>query len=180
MINHIRYSICDSRICPPCITAIYDVMIKKNEHPNDVWYHHETQAIKTSDQSLKFIGHCCALKVSIEKDVSNNENCCPTTRNAGMLYDRYLDFSHLELLIKSSIVEFVDIHDLRKEDDTNVPGLIHGVINAVTTAYMFKNDCTPDASKCTELSTETKLVNYDTLMSLFIPSIIFLSCLLQS
>ena len=66
----------------------------------------------------------------------------------------------MELLIPPSIVEFVDIHGLGKEDDINAPGLMYGVVNAVTAVYMFKNDCTPDVSKCNELSTETKLVNY--------------------
>ena len=97
--------------------------------------------------------------MAIKKYASKNKISCPTNMNAGLLYDSYLHFPQLEILIPPSIIEFVDIHGLGEEDDADVPGLLYGVVNSVTASH-FLNDSTPDALKCNELSTETRLVNY--------------------
>ena len=107
-------------------------MLKNNEHHNDVWYQQAKVAITRIDKPSTFVGQCCELKMAIENHATKNKISCPNEKHDGLLYDGYLHFPELEILISRSIIQFVDIHGLGKEDNTDVPGLLHGVVNEVS------------------------------------------------
>ena len=69
---------------------------------------------------------------------SNNITSCATGKRNVLLYDGYLHFPELEILIPSYISCFFDMHGLGKEDSTEVLYILYGVVDKVNASH-FSN-----------------------------------------
>ena len=86
--------------------------------------------MKGTLQSPDFIGHCCEIKVTINKHKVQHISKSPDKNEGKLLYDGYLHIPGIQVLIPPSIKQHIDVHGLGRENNDQLPGLIHGVVDA--------------------------------------------------
>ena len=113
---------------------------EKKDHSSDPWYQSVTELMKGSLQSPDFIGHCCEIKATINKDKVKHISKSPDKNEGNLLYDSYLHITGIQVLISPSIKQHIDIHGLGRENHDQLPGLIHGVVNSENASTLFDNN----------------------------------------
>jgi len=127
-INHLKCMTCHSKACILCIRSIRIQMKENNDHLDDKWYQQVQHAILQDKPPIFFLGHCCEIKQKINECVQRNNPPLKNTEKMVLRYDGYLHFPELGILIPPPILKYVDVHGFGKEDSTDVPGLLLGVI----------------------------------------------------
>ena len=93
----------------------------------------------------RFIGHCCGeIKESIKFEKKKQ---IPQKKHCKKRYDGHLHIPQLHILIDTPHVDFVDTHGLGKENNTSIPGLLHGVVGSQCPIECHDMNVIPDCVK---------------------------------
>ena len=142
-------SICGSSACADCVIAVCDDMRRRKIHANDSWYEEVQDFIKWGKPvSKNFIGHCCEVRLRIEKCVEEQKKNLVINKNQELRWDGYLHFPQLHILIPPPMNDYIDIHGLGKEDELDVPGLLHGVVGHATATECSLQLVNPSGERC--------------------------------
>ena len=152
---------CDSQSCIPCINAICETMKDNNDHINDEWFHAVTQIITQNKTPPLFIGHCCELRIKINAHQTILANKTKIIPQSPLQYDGYLHLPQLNILIPSPTNKYVDVHGFGGEDNTERPGLLHGVINQACAENCYRNHIIPDGRLSVELLNVIKDIRFE-------------------
>ena len=160
-VDHLECSKCLSKACVPCIRAISQNMKSNNDHKDDPWYQTVSELMEGTQQSPSFIGHCCELKTTINK---NKYSTCHKRNNdvldrSQLLYDGCLHIPAIAILIPPSMNCCVDVHGLGREGNIELPGLLHGVINKENAKVIYEKKLKPNGRNAHELPTVNKIVS---------------------
>ena len=145
-------SVCNSHACYLCVKAICERMKQNELHPEDKWYQQMSEWIYNNNYpNTDFVGHCCELLKSIEKErassvyrsteslIQSNNNIC---------YDGYIHLPQLHILIPPPLHNSIDVHGFGKEDELDVPGLLHGVVGYETGRRCCDEQIIPSGKLC--------------------------------
>ena len=130
-VDHLECPKCLSKACVPCIRAICESMKINNDHESDPWYLTVTELMQGNQQLPSFIGHCCELKITIDKHTKDGDskgNKCEKD-SLRLKYDGYLHIPAIQVMIPPSVNGYIDVHGQGREGSVELPGLLHGVIN---------------------------------------------------
>ena len=125
-------SVCNTSACYPCVKAIYEKMEDTQVHEGDKWHHQMSEWINNNIFPPKdFVGHCCELVKNIEKEKATTAYTS-TQSNNNICYDGYIHLPQLHILIPPPLHNSIDVHGFGREDELDVPGLLHGVVGYET------------------------------------------------
>ena len=150
-VDHLQCFQCLSKACMPCIRSVCLSMETNKDHSSDHWYQSVTKLMQGNQQSPLFIGHCCELKMTINNVKFQRESKRTNKRNCHLLYDGYHHISGIQVLIPPSIKEHIDVHGLGREKSEELPGLLHGVVNAENAALFYHMNLKSNGKSCNEL-----------------------------
>ena len=158
-ISHLECMKFHSKACNSCIHSICLNMKMNKDHSDNNWYHQVQDTILRDKQLLSYVGHCCEIKASIDKCVKNINPPLNCSENIELRYNGYLHLPELGILIPPPIVRYVDVHGFRKEENSEVPGLLHGVIGRDCANECSISDIVSDEKDSDLISHEYKGVN---------------------
>ena len=93
------------------------------------------------------MGHCCEVVKQIEHERASNVYCCPPSNNK-IVYDGYIHLPQLHILIPPPLHNCIDVHGFGKEDEIDIPGLLHGVVGYETGRKCFIQQIIPSGKLC--------------------------------
>lgn len=71
------------------------------------------------------------------------------------MFDGYIPLPQLHILIPLPLHDSIDVHGFGKEDETDLPGLLHGVVGFETARKCVIKNIVPSGDSCTAYFKET-------------------------